>query len=181
MTRGRDVADRLALALNGDPDQRAATTLLATAVGGVWLAKLAGWDQYLVALNDPRRPGALSVDWAQLRTDLTADLVARRSYATWADSPAGRRATDDEHDNHWTQTVPARPWHGASSGEQAILAIALTIGPGGPLAEAITGLDPGNRAAVTTALDTLIAGQHPDPSWDPPSEPAGARRTPPHR
>ena len=36
-----DLAARLALGLNGDPDQRAATTLLATAAHGVWLAKLA--------------------------------------------------------------------------------------------------------------------------------------------
>jgi hypothetical protein len=181
MSRGDDLAGRLALGLNGDPDQRAATTLLATAVGGVWLAKLAGWDQYVVPLHDLRRPGALYVDWPRLRADRAADQVARNEFAAWAESPAGRRASDDEHDTRWDQAVPARPWHGASTGELAILDIALTIAPGGLLAEGITGLDPGNRQAVSAALHTLLGGQYLDPSWDTPNEIAAARRDPPHR
>ena len=174
MSRGDDLAARLALGLNGDPDQRAATTLLTTAVGGLWLAKLQGWDQYLVPLHDPRRPGALYVDWRHLRADRAADQVAQDEFAAWADSSAGRSASDDEHDTRWDQAVPARPWHGASAGELAILDIAVTIAPGGLLAEGIAGLDPGNRQAVSAAFHTLLGGQYLDASWDPPNEIAAA-------
>ena len=114
MSRGDDLAGRLALGLNGDPDQRAATTLLTEAAHGVWLTKLGGWDQYVVPLHDLRRPGALYVDWRRLRADRAADQVARNEFAAWAESPAGRRASDDEHDTRWDQYVvpvddPRRP------------------------------------------------------------------------
>lgn len=142
-----DLEAGLVLGLNGDPDQRAATLLLSTAVGGVWLAKLAGWEEYLVPLHDLRRPASLYIDWRQLRDDRAADGTVRGGFAAWADSPRGRRATDDEHDAHWARTVPDRPWRGASTGELAILDIALAIAPGGLLAEGIVGLDPNNREA----------------------------------
>ena len=167
-----DLEAGLILGLNGDPDQRAATTLLCTAVGGVWLTKLAGWEEYLVPLHDLGRPGALYVDWRQLRDDRAADEDARSKFAAWAGSPAGRRATDDEHDAVWAESVPDRPWHGASSGELAILDIALAIAPGGLLANGIDCLDPSNREAVTAALETLLAGEYGDPSFGPASRPS---------
>ena len=70
--RRSELADRLIAGAHGDPDQLAATRLLCTAAGGIWLRKLDGWPEYLRALEDDLRP-ALWVDWHRLREDLAAD------------------------------------------------------------------------------------------------------------
>lgn len=170
MNRPSDLAARLQAGLDGDPDQRAATTLLTHAGHGVWLAKLDGWDTYLHEVADLRRPAALVIDWARLRADLAADDTARTQFADWAASHRGRAATDTEHDARWQATVPTRPWHGASTSELVLLRIALDLALGGPLADGLARLDPANRAAVLAAIDTVATGQHLPPSWhtDPP-------------
>ena len=172
-----DLAARLARGLNGDPDQRAATHLLVTGGRGVWSAKLAGWDQYLVPTNDPLRPDALYVDWHQLRADLAADDTARDQYAAWADSSNGRHATDDQRERMWGQLVPARPWHGASSTELLLLRIAVELAPGGLLGHTIPRLDDFNRRALTEAIRTLLDGQFLPPGPPAPGEPLAADRT----
>lgn len=58
------VARGLRAGLYGDPDQRAATELLITAVNGVWLTELGGWTEYLRPIEDTRRPGAVWIDWS---------------------------------------------------------------------------------------------------------------------
>ena len=169
-----DLAARLARGLNGDPDQRAATHLLVTGGRGAWPAKLAGWDQYLVPTADPLRPDALYVDWHQLRADLAADDTARDEYATWADSTAGRNATDEQRDSRWEQLIPARPWHGASSTELLLLRIAVELAPGGLLGHTIPRLDDFNRRALIEAIQTLLDGQFLPPGPPAPGEPPAA-------
>lgn len=165
MTGHDDLAQRLLGGLNGDPHQRAATTLLIDAAHGVWLAKLAGWDQYLVELDDPRRPGALCIDWQQLRDDFEADGRAWEEFYRWATSHAGRHASDDEYETRDEAMVPGRPWHGASSSELVILQIALELAPGGLLGDGLNRLDQGNTTAVLTAIDDLAFGSYgPDPA-----------------
>ena len=171
-----DLAARLAQGLNGDPDQRAATHLLVTGGRGVWSAKLAGWDQYLVPTSDPLRPDGLYVDWHRLRDDLAADDTARDQYATWSDSSSGRHATDDQRDSRWEQLVPNRPWHGASSTELLLLRVAVELAPGGLLSNAIPRLDDFNRAALTDAIQTLLDGQFLPPGPPEPGEPLAAER-----
>jgi hypothetical protein len=160
-------AGRLRAGLNGDPDQRAATELLISAAGGVWLAKLATWDQYLCPTQDSRRPDGLWIDWDALRQDLAADDHAWAEFTAWVQSYEGRRASDDQHEARRTEMVPDRPWHGASSSELVLLRIAVQIGPGGLLADGIARLDDTNRAAVAAAIDTLIDGQYIAPHWAP--------------
>ena len=154
------VAHRLRTGLNGDPDQRAATTLLIDAANGIWLAKLSGWPQYLRDTEDTRRPGGLWIDWQQLREDLTADDTALAEFNDWATSYAGRQASEDTYEQTREQRVPRRPWHGASSSELVILRIALEMAPGGLLGDGIARLDQGNKTAVGAAVDTLLEGQY---------------------
>jgi len=154
------VAHRLRTGLNGDPDQRAATTLLIDAANGIWLAKLSGWPQYLRDTEDTRRPGGLWIDWQQLREDLTADDTAWAEFNDWATSYAGRQASEDTYEQTREQRVPRRPWHGASSSELVVLRIALEMAPGGLLGDGIARLDEGNKTAVGAAVDTLLEGQY---------------------
>ena len=164
MSRRNDLAKRLLAGLNGDPDQRAATTLLIHACHGIWLTKLAGWDEYLIELEDPRRPRALCIDWQQLRDDLTADAAAWDAFNAWADSWAGRRVSEDQFRTQRHLTVSPRPWHGASSSETTLLRIALELAPGGLLGDGLNRLDHANTAAVLEAIDDLATGIFgPDP------------------
>ena len=158
MSHRDDLADRLLAGLNGDPDQRAATTLLIDACHGIWLTKLAGWGEYLVEMEDPRRPGALCIDWQQLRDDLTADAAAWDAFNAWADSWAGRRVSQDQFGAQRRLMVPPRPWHGASNCETTLLRIAQELAPGGLLGDGLNRLDPANTTAVLTAIDDLATG-----------------------
>ena len=158
MNRHADTAARLLAGLNGDPDQRAATTLLIDACHGIWLTKLAGWGEYLVDLEDPRRPGALYIDWQQLRDDLNSDDAAWGTFTAWAESWAGRTAGDDVVDAKRAAMVPHRPWHGASSSETTLLRIALDLAPGGLLGDGLNRLDHTNTTAVLAAIDDLATG-----------------------
>lgn len=160
-----DLAARLRAGLNGDPDQRAATELLITAAGGVWLLKLSGWTEYLRPTQDTRRGEALWIDWQTLTEDLATDDHAWTTFTTWADSSEGRGASEEEYDRRRSELVPRRPWHGASSSELVLLRIAVELAPGGLLGDGIARLDEANRAAVATAVDTLITGQYIEPTW----------------
>lgn len=158
-TNGRsELVDRLIAGVKGAPDQRAATQLLCTAAGGIWLSKLDGWPDYLRAFENDRHPDALWVDWHQLREDLAADDRAWSTFNDWANSYAVRRATEAEYQAHLAATVPHRPWHGASSSELVLLRIALELAPGGLLGDGLARLDLGNRRAVRAALDQLTDG-----------------------
>ena len=150
----------LRVGLNGDPDQRAATELLITAVGGVWVRKLSGWRTCMPYTDAGFRPGGRWIDWHQLRDDLAADDKAWAEFNDWANSYAGRQANEDTYEQTREQMVPRRPWHGASSSELVVLRIAVEIAPGGLLGDGIARLDPANQAAVAAALDTLIEGRH---------------------
>ena len=156
--RRSELADRLIAGVNGDPDQRSATRLLCNAAGGIWLSKLDGWPEYLRALEDDRHPDALWVDWHRLRDDLAADDHAWSTFNDWANSYAGRRATEAEYETHLAATVPHRPWHGASSSELVLLRVALELAPGGLLGDGLARLDLRNRRAVRAALDELTGG-----------------------
>jgi hypothetical protein len=160
-----DLAAQLRAGLNGDPDQRAATELLITAASGVWLLKLSGWPEYLRPTQDTRRGEALWIDWQTLTEDLVADDHAWAVFTTWADSLEGRRASEQDYDQRRDELVPRRPWHGASSSELVVLRIAVELAPGGLLGDGIARLDEHNRAAVATAIDTLITGQYLQPAW----------------
>lgn len=153
---------RLRAGLNGDPDQRAATELLITGGHSIWLLKLDGWTQYLRPTEDTRRGDGLWIDWEALREDLAADDRAWAELTAWAESYEGRRASDDEYDKRHGEMVPRRPWHGASSSELILLRIAVQLAPGGLLGDGIARLDDTNRAAVATAVGTLIEGQYID-------------------
>ena len=155
-----DMAHGLPTGLNGDPDQRVATTLLIDAENGVWLAKLGGWPQYLCPTQDTRRPGGLWIDWQQLREDLTADDTAWAQFTEWATSYAGRQATEDTYEQTREQMVPARPWHGASSSELVVLRIALEVAPGGLLGDGVARLDPANTTVVEPSIRTLVEGRY---------------------
>ena len=155
-----EVAHRLRVGLNGDPDQRAATNLLIDASNGVWLAKLGGWPQYLSPTQDARRPGGLWIDWRQLREDLAADDKAWEAFNDWTNSYAGRQASEDTYEQTREQMVPRRPWHGASSSELVVLRIALALAPGGLLGDGIARLDDDNTAAVAAAVDILVEGRY---------------------
>ena len=150
--------------LNGDPDQRAATELLITAVDGVWLRKLDQWPEYLRPTEDPRRPGGLWIDWRTLREDLAADDLAWQQFNVWAESSEGRRATEDAYEDRMGELVPRRPWHGASGGELTVLRIAVELAPGGLLGDGMARLDDANRAAVAAAFNTLVGGRFLDPA-----------------
>ncbi len=153
-----DTARRLAIGINGDPDQRAATMLLTDAAHGIWLDKLAGWPEYIASIEDRRRPDGLCLDWHQLREDLAADDRAWGAFTEWAESRLGRNASDDEHEAHLAKLVPRRPWHGASSSELVLLRIALEVAPGGLLGDGLDRLDQANRRAVLNALSELTSG-----------------------
>jgi hypothetical protein len=161
------ISARLRAGLNGDPDQRAATELLIAAGGGVWLAKLSGWPEYLRPTGDARRGDGLWIDWQALREDLTSDDLAWAAFHGWAESAEGRRASDDQVEDRRTAMVPTRPWHGASGSEMVLLRIAVQLAPGGLLGDGVARLDEANRAAVATAVETLIQGQYIDPQWAP--------------
>jgi hypothetical protein len=156
--RRSELADRLIAGANGDPDQRAATQLLCTAARGVWLGKLDGWPEYLRALEDDLHSDARWVDWHQLREDLAADDHAWATFNDWANSYAGRRATEAEREAHLAATVPHRAWHGASSSELVLLRIALELAPGGLLGDGLALLDLRNKRAVGEALNHLTDG-----------------------
>lgn len=160
MTRepSSDTARRLAIGLNGDADQRAATMLLTEAAHGIWLAKLAGWPDYMRPSDDPRRSGGLYLDWHQLREDLAADDRAWATFTEWAESRLGRNASDVEYEARLAEQVPRRPWHGASSSELVLLRIALELAPGGLLGDGLARLDLGNRRAVLVALGGALEG-----------------------
>ena len=149
-------ARRLAIGLNGDADQRAATMLLIEAAHGIWLDKLAGWPEYMPSLDDPRRPGGLYLDWHQLREDLAADDRAWATFTDWAASRSGRNASEDEYEARLAELVPRRPWHGASSSELALLRIALELAPGGLLGEGLDRLDCVNASAVLGAFSDRV-------------------------
>ena len=159
------VTRRLRAGLNGDPDQRAATELLIAAANGVWLTKLGGWTEYLCPTEDTRRPGALWIDWSQLREDLDADEKARAEFADWANSYSGRKAGEDEYDRTHDQMVPRRPWHGASSSELVLLRVAVELAPGGLLGDGLSRLDDTNTAAVLAAVTELADGRYVKPEW----------------
>ena len=55
-----EIARPLEAGLNGDADQRAATSLLIGAGHGVWMDKLRGWPEYVRPVEDPRRRWAVS-------------------------------------------------------------------------------------------------------------------------
>ncbi|MCU0263864.1 MAG: hypothetical protein MUF09_09375 [Candidatus Nanopelagicales bacterium] len=155
-----EVARRLRAGLNGDPDQRAATTLLIDAANGVWLTKLSGWPEYLCTTEDTRRPGGLWIDWQQLRDDLATDDMAWAQFNDWTASYTGRVASEDTYEQTREQMVPRRPWHGASGSELVVLRIAVELAPGGLFGDGIPRLDPANKAAVAAAVDTLVEGQY---------------------
>lgn len=157
--RRSELALGLIAGLNGDPDQRAATQLLCTAAGGIWLGKLCGWPEYLRPLEELGHPDALWIDWHRLREDLAADDCAWATFNDWANSYAGRRATEAEYENHLANSVPHRPWHGASSSELVLLRASPSNSP--PVdssATALARLDLRNRRAVREALDQLTGG-----------------------
>lgn len=157
-TTTSDTARRLEIGLNGDADQRAATTLLTEAAHGIWLAKLAGWPAYLRLCDHPRRPEGLFLDWHQLREDLSADDRAWATFTVWAASHAGRRATEEEYEDRLAEMAPRRPWHGASTSELVLLRIALELAPGGLLGDGLPRLDRVNRTAVRAAMEELADG-----------------------
>ena len=165
MTTHTDVAGRLLAGLNGDPDQRAATTLLIRAAHGVWLTKLNGWDPYLKDTTS-----GLYLDWAQLRSDLTADAAARVAFRDWAQTHAGRQASEQQYDDTHAATVPPRPWHGASTSELFLLHLAVELAPGGLLGDGVPRLDPSNRHALLAAVDDLVTGEYHQPA-PPPASP----------
>ena len=177
------VARRLRAGLNGDPDQRAATTLLIDAANGVWLTTLGGWTQHLCTTEDTRRPGGLWIDWQQLRDDLTADDKAWAAFNDWAASYAGRAASEDTYEQTREQMVPRRPWHGASSSELVVLRIALELAPGGLLGDGHRPAGPGQhgrrrgrgrRARRGPLPHRRVAHRQPNAAPDAPAIPAWA-------
>ena len=88
------------------------------------------------------------VDWHQLRGDLAADEHAWATFNDWANSYAGRRATEAEYETHLADTVPHRPWQGASSSELVLLRIAFGLALGGLLGDGLARLDWRNNRAV---------------------------------
>jgi hypothetical protein len=160
----QQIARRLEAGLSSEPENQAATRLLIQAAHGIWLTKLAGWDQYLSPSSPRLAPDGLSIDWYQLRDDFVADEHAWEEFRRWTESYAGRTATDAEYEQHREATVPTRPWHGASTSELVILRIALEIAPGGLLGDGVPYLDHTNAGAVGAAFDATIASALREPS-----------------